>query len=156
MKKRLYFLKIVLALAVLVVLMIEGLITTQFVTSPQQTMHWADWLFLLVVWIAIALLITVAFFLNRLLNLIQGDDVFSPQSLPIVRAIRRLIYIIGIDAIGILPFFYEGAQLDDAPGLMLFGLGVVFIPFAVGVFASVFEQLLTTAIQLKTENSLTI
>lgn len=48
------------------------------------------------------------------------------------------------------------ADLDDAPGLMLVGIAVVFIPFAVYTLTSVLEKLLEHEILLKTDNDLTV
>ncbi len=48
------------------------------------------------------------------------------------------------------------ADLDDAPGLMLVGIAVVFIPFAVYTLTSVLENLLEHAILLKTDHDLTV
>lgn len=155
MKKRILFLKVVLVLAVLVVLMFGVLVTTQFFTSEHQQ-PFSAWLFVAVVLIAIALMIYIAYLLNQLLNLIDHDRTFSTASLPVVRKITASIFAIGIDAIGIMPFVFFAADADDAPGLVLMGAGLVFIPYAVGVFATVLEQLLINAITIKKENDLTV
>ncbi|MCZ1935655.1 DUF2975 domain-containing protein, partial [Enterococcus faecium] len=54
------------------------------------------------------------------------------------------------------PKFMKVADLDDAPGLMLVGIAVVFIPFAVYTLTSVLEKLLEHAILLKTDHDLTV
>lgn len=56
---------------------------------------------------------------------------------------------------GLLPKFMKVADLDDAPGLMLVGIAVVFIPFAVYINKRA-GKLLEHAILLKTDHDLTV
>ncbi|MCS5464277.1 DUF2975 domain-containing protein [Enterococcus lactis] len=72
------------------------------------------------------------------------------------KKIERTILIIGFAFFGLLPKFLKVADLDDAPGLMLVGIAVVFIPFAVYTLTSVLENLLEHAILLKTDHDLTV
>lgn len=55
-----------------------------------------------------------------------------------------------------LPFFYIVAKLEDAPGIMLIGLGIIFASTIIAVFAAVLQRLLQEAIDIKSENDLTI
>ena len=51
-----------------------------------------------------------------------------------------------------LPFIYTITQLDDAPGLLLIGLGLSAIPLTLTVFMAVLVRLWEAALQLKNEN----
>ena len=55
-----------------------------------------------------------------------------------------------------MPFFYLVGEKDDAPGLILLGLVITFAPTVIAVFAAVLEKLLKDAIDIKSENDLTI
>lgn len=55
-----------------------------------------------------------------------------------------------------LPFIYFVARLDDAPGLIVLGMFVVFAAFVISVFAALLQKLLQVAIDIKTENDLTV
>lgn len=58
-------------------------------------------------------------------------------------------------AVGI-PYLFHVAQLDDAPGLGLIALAFASSPLVVATFAAVLEKLLQSAINIKSENDLTI
>lgn len=55
-----------------------------------------------------------------------------------------------------LPLFYIVAEADDAPGLIIIGLVIIFAATVVAVFAAVLQKLLKNAIAIKSENDLTI
>lgn len=55
-----------------------------------------------------------------------------------------------------LPLFYMAAEYDDAPGVIIVGLIVIFAAFVIAIFAAVLEKLLANAILIKSENDLTI
>ncbi|EGW41794.1 hypothetical protein DOT_0212 [Desulfosporosinus sp. OT] len=55
-----------------------------------------------------------------------------------------------------MPFFYLVGEKDDAPGLILLGLVITFAPTVIAVFAAVLEKLLKDAIDIKSENDLTV
>lgn len=113
-------------------------------------------LFLVAVGLASLCVYRGLFFLNKAVDLIGADQPFSTAILPLVKKIRRSLLWLGCSLCGILPFFYEGVQLEDAPGLMLIGLAIVLTPFAVFVFSQIVEELFKKAIELKQEQDLTI
>ncbi|EOI6518014.1 DUF2975 domain-containing protein [Enterococcus faecium] len=130
---------------------------TQIATSEKGfTFDWQTTLFVSVIYFALLLGIIIAYFLLRLLKQIEENQAFSNQSLDILKKIERTILIIGFAFFGLLPKFLKVAYLDDAPGLMLVGIAVVFIPFAVYTLTSVLENLLEHAILLKTDHDLTV
>jgi len=55
-----------------------------------------------------------------------------------------------------LPYIYLVADRDDAPGVMLLGLVFTCAPIVIAVFAAVLQTLLHHAIQIKSENDLTV
>ena len=56
----------------------------------------------------------------------------------------------------VLPFVYLLAELDDAPGLILIDMVIIFAAMVITVFAAVLQRLLQEAIDIKTENDLTV
>ncbi len=92
----------------------------------------------------------------RLLNYIDDGKAFSKLS---VKALKRIAYCgvaIGTVFTALLPFFYIWAQNDDAPGLILIDAMLVGASLTVSVFAAVLQRLLSDAIDLKSENDLTV
>ncbi|ALX48468.1 DUF2975 domain-containing protein [Lentibacillus amyloliquefaciens] len=92
----------------------------------------------------------------KLLSYIDNNNAFSDLS---VRALRMIKYcaitISGLYVIG-LPLFYGFAEMDDAPGVIVVGMLLVFAPIVIAVFAAVLQRLLQQAIKIKTENDLTV
>lgn len=109
-----------------------------------------------IVWIDMILGIVIVYSLSKLLKLIDTNDIFSDKTLNIMNRIQKLTLAIAIVTIGLMPFFFTVAHLDDAPGLVLFGLGIVFIPFSIHILVSVFKEILSKAVTIKRENELTI
>lgn len=70
--------------------------------------------------------------------------------------IQKLTLAIALATVGLMPFFFRIGQLDDAPGLVLFGAGIVFIPFSIHTLVSVLKEILNKAVTIKRENELTI
>lgn len=91
-----------------------------------------------------------------LLHYIDTNKVFSGSS---IRALKTVKYcgaaISALYAIG-MPYIYFVAKQDDAPGVILIGLIFTFAPMIVAVFAAVLQNLLQNAIDLKSENELTV
>jgi len=91
-----------------------------------------------------------------LLHYIDKNTAFSDAS---VKAIKNIKYgafaVSAIYALG-MPYIIYAADKDDAPGVVLVGLVLIFAPLVVGVFAAVLEMLLKNAIEIKAENELTV
>lgn len=109
-----------------------------------------------VIWLDMILALFIVYFLNKLLKLIDTNDIFSDKTLNIMNRIQKLTLAIAIATIGLMPFFFTIGQLDDAPGLVLFGAGIVFIPFSIYIFVVVLKETLSKAVSIKRENELTI
>lgn len=92
----------------------------------------------------------------KLLAYIDQDTAFSEQS---VHALRRIKHcaaaFAGVYAVG-MPYTFRIAQLDDAPGLVAFGIILIGAGLVVAVFAAVLQKLLRNAIDIQAENDLTV
>jgi hypothetical protein len=92
----------------------------------------------------------------KLLNLIDKNKAFSTDSIKTLKYIKYSAFLIsGLYALG-MPYIYYAAQLDDAPGVVLIGLVIVFASFVVGTFAAVLQKLIQNAVDIKEENDLTV
>lgn len=92
----------------------------------------------------------------KLLGYIDKNESFSEMS---VRALTKIkIYAILISGLYIaaLPGIYIIAEWDDAPGLILIGLVISGASLVIAVFAAVLKRLLQEAIEVKSENDLTV
>jgi hypothetical protein len=92
----------------------------------------------------------------KLLTYIDKKQAFSEVSVQALKRIKHCgIAISCIYAVG-LPLFYLIAEKDDAPGIILIGMVLIFASMVVAVFAAVLEKLLKEAIAIKSENDLTV
>lgn len=77
-----------------------------------------------------------------LLSYIDKNQAFSELSVRALKKIKNCALIIsGLYVIG-LPFVYILAENDDAPGLILVGMVMIFAPMVIAVFAAVLQRLL--------------
>ncbi|SES64050.1 Protein of unknown function [Oceanobacillus limi] len=92
----------------------------------------------------------------KLLSYIDKNKAFSELS---VRALKNIKYcaniISGFYVLG-MPLFYFVAERDDAPGIIIIGMIIIFASTVIAVFAAVLQRLLQDAITIKSENDLTI
>ncbi len=92
----------------------------------------------------------------RLLSYIDKNKAFSDLSVKALKNIKYCAVSIGILLMAGLPTVYFIADIDDAPGLMLIGLVIAFVPIVISTFAAVLQRLLKEAIDIKSENDSTI
>ncbi|MCX7745852.1 MAG: DUF2975 domain-containing protein [Clostridia bacterium] len=92
----------------------------------------------------------------KLLSYIDKNKAFSELSVKALKNIKYCAAAIGIIYGVCMPFFYLIAEKDDAPGIIIIGMVITFAPIVIAVFAAVLQKLLKNAIDIKTENDLTI
>jgi hypothetical protein len=92
----------------------------------------------------------------RLLHYIDNNQAFSNLS---VRSLKYIKYcavtISSLFAAG-MPYIYIVADKDDAPGVIMLGLVIIFASTVFAVFAAVLQKILKSAIEIKSENDLTV
>lgn len=112
--------------------------------------------------LAYAYLASTAFFVAlfqafRLLGYIRTNKVFSPESVKALRTMRfcaiALVTMVGA-AVAYLMIFIRGK--DDIAGGVAIGLALMTVFVVLAAAASVFERLLQNAVDLKSENDLTV
>ncbi|MCJ0930681.1 DUF2975 domain-containing protein [Virgibacillus halodenitrificans] len=92
----------------------------------------------------------------KLLSYIDKSKAFSQFSVTALKKIKYCaIAISSIYVVG-MPLFYLIGEKDDAPGVILIGMILIFVSFVIAVFAAVLQKLLRNAIEIKTENDLTV
>lgn len=92
----------------------------------------------------------------KLLSYIDKNGAFSQISVIALKKIKRCAIIISSLYVIASPLIYIIAEWDDAPGLILVGMVMVGAPLVIAVFAAVLQRLLQEAIDIKTENDLTV
>lgn len=92
----------------------------------------------------------------NLLSYIDQNIAFSELSVKALIKIKYCAIIISSVYVVGMPLIYYAAEVDDAPGLILIGMVIIFASFVVAVFAAVLQKLLKNAIDIKSENDLTV
>ncbi|MDF2872203.1 MAG: hypothetical protein K0R05_3778 [Anaerocolumna sp.] len=92
----------------------------------------------------------------KLLSYIDNNQAFSELSVKALKKIKFCAMTISGLYVVILPFVFLVAQLDDAPGLIIVGMVPAFASMVIAVFSAVLQKLLKDAIDIKSENDLTV
>lgn len=92
----------------------------------------------------------------KLLRYIDKNKAFSELSVEALKNIKYCAIAISSIFLVIIPFLFPIADADDAPGLIAFPLIITFASSVIAVFAGVLQRLLKEAIDIKSENDLTV
>lgn len=159
MKRETIFLKAVIILMALPVLAVCLFVLPAFSSFVAEILP--EWAFLQYVFLIAMYGTAIAYFAAlyqalKLLSYIDKNIAFSELS---VKALKNIKYcaltITGLYVL-CLPIILFMAQADDAPGLGGLGMIITFGAIVIAVFAAVLQKLLTNAIEIKSENDLTV
>lgn len=93
----------------------------------------------------------------RLLGYIGRNQVFSLKSVRALRIIKYCAMILVVTIGGALAYLFIFVRgKDDIAGGVAMSLGMSFVAVVVATAAAVFERLLQNAVDIKTENDLTV
>jgi hypothetical protein len=104
---------------------------------------------------------SIAFFVAlqqafKLLGYIKRNNVFSLDSVKALRTIKYCALIIVAFIVGPVIYLFVVRPGDDIAGGVAMGLMIMFISSVVATAAAVFERLLQSAVDMKSENDLTV
>jgi hypothetical protein len=92
----------------------------------------------------------------RLLSYIDKNNAFSELSVKALKNIKYCATTITTLYVAGMPLFFLMGEIDDAPGVIVIGMMFIFAPLVIAVFAAVLQKLLKNAIEIKSENDLTV
>ena len=156
MKRETLFLK----LAVIIIgLPIAGVLT--FLTYDLMTVPKTKEFILFVPMVIVLYVSAIPYFIAlfqtfKLLGYIDRNNAFSVLSVQTLKKVKLCAIVISVLFIVDLPFLFRIADIDDAPGIVLFSLIIIFASTVIAVFAAVLQKLLANALAIKSENDLTI
>ncbi|KRK89479.1 DUF2975 domain-containing protein [Lentilactobacillus sunkii] len=157
MKGKILFLKSIILLAVIVFVTLGVVMIFQlFQGGHVSDVPYQIWIMFVTIWLEIGFGCYVAILLNRLLNLIRQNTAFSTATLAVVERIKNQVLIMSVISLGIAPtIFAMGGQGWEWFALVITGCFVV-IPFGIYAVISILAECLKNAIDIKTENNLTV
>ena len=112
--------------------------------------------------LAYAYIASIAFFVAlyqafKLLGYVGRSDVFSQRSVKALRTIKHCaMSLVGFLAGAEAYFFIVRRGKDDIAGGVMTGLFLIFVSVVMATAAAVFEKTLQSAVDLKSENDLTV
>jgi Protein of unknown function (DUF2975) len=92
----------------------------------------------------------------KLLHYVDTNEAFSELSVKAIKLIKYCAAGIGAAFAVAMPYIFIVADKDDAPGVIVLGLVIVLASVVIAVFAAVLQKLLQSAIDIKSENDLTV
>lgn len=99
---------------------------------------------------------TILYQALKLLGYIDKNKAFSELSVIALKNIKYCAIVISGVYVLMTPVMYIIAEKDDAPGIIVIGLAFIFAAAVISVFAALLQKLLKEAIDIKSENDLTI
>jgi hypothetical protein len=113
--------------------------------------------------LAYAYIASIAFFVAlyqafKLLGYVGRSEVFSQHSVKALRTIKYCAMSLVGFLVGAEAYFMivQRGKADDIAGGVMMGLFLIFISVVVATAAAVFERTLQSAVELKSENDLTV
>jgi hypothetical protein len=92
----------------------------------------------------------------KLLSYIDKNNAFTDLSVKALKNIKTCAITISCLYVLEMPIFVLMGDADDSPGLVAVGLLIMFASIVIAVFAAVLQKLLINAIDIKSENDLTV
>jgi len=92
----------------------------------------------------------------KLLDYIDHDKAFSKVSVTALKNIKYCAFAISaLFTLG-MPYVFYLADRDDAPGTALIGFVIIGASFVIATAAALFQRLFQNAVDIKSENDLTV
>ena len=154
------FLQLVIVLigvGVLALMLVEPLFEGRNVNATNFEIYFKD------PFLAYAYTASIAFFVAlyqafKLLGYIGANQVFSPRAVKALRTIKYCALTLIAFIVGAEAFFFtvQRGKGEDIAGGVMMGLLMIFVSAVAATAAAVFERLLQSAVEMKSENDLTV
>ncbi len=92
----------------------------------------------------------------KLLGLIEHSKTFTKAGVHRLRNIKYCALAFAVFVLPTMPYIFAFAHDDDSPGVVLIGVVLIFAAIVVATAAAVFQALLQNAVDIKSENDLTV
>lgn len=92
----------------------------------------------------------------KILNLIDTNEAFSERAVNALKTIKYCGFAISVIYVLGMPYIFYAANLDDAPGVVLIACIIVGSSFIIASAAALFQKLFQNALDIKSENDLTV
>lgn len=112
--------------------------------------------FILYIYVASIPFFVALFQAFKMLTYIEQNNAFSVKGVKALKNIKYCAAALALFMAGAMSWIYPFADDEDAPGVILLALIVMFAIIVIATAAGVFQKLLQNAVDLKSENDLTV
>ena len=92
----------------------------------------------------------------KILSYIDKNMAFSRVSVKALKNIKYCAFTISVLYVAGMPYIFYAADRDDAPGVAAIGFIIIGASFVIAAAAAVFQRLFQNAVDIKSENDLTV
>lgn len=92
----------------------------------------------------------------KILSLIEQNNVFSQLSINALKKIKYCAITFSLMLAAMLPLILQFGEYDDSPGFVMLGIVTIFAASVIATGVAVAQKLLQNAVDLKSENDLTV
>lgn len=153
------FLQVVIVLAgmgVLAALLWEPQVEGRNVNATQFEIYFKD-PFLAYIYLAFVPFFVGLYQAFRMLGYARRDEIFSQRSVRALRIIKYCAFATAIFIVGALAYIFIFVRgTDDIAGGVAMGVFIIFVSTVIATAAAVFERILQNAVDIKSENDLTV
>lgn len=159
MKGETFFLKFVvvlmgLSVLALCILLLPGM--TDYFAELNPKLDFLHYPFLIGLYVTALVFFGALYQTLKLLSYIDKNQAFSELSVKALKNIKYCAITIGALYVVFMPLLHLMAEVDDAPGIILIEMVIIFSCMVIAVFAAILQKLLKNAIDIKSENDLTV
>jgi len=159
MKRETLFLKLVIFLMGIPVLAVSIFVApplANFAGELIPKIPFLQYVFLIALYLTAISYFVALYQSLKLLSYIDKNIAFSELSVKALKNIKYCALTISGLYVLCMPIIIFVAEVDDAPGLGGIGMVITFGSLVIAVFAAVLQKLLQNAIDIKSENDLTV
>jgi len=153
------FLQVVITLlgvGVLAALLWEPQVEGRNVYATQFEIYFKD-PFLAYIYVAFVPFFVGLYQAIKMLGYVRRDEAFSPRAVRALRTIKYCAIAVAIFILGAEAYIFIFVRgTDDVAGGVMMGVFIIFVSAVIGTAAAVFERILQNAVDIKSENDLTV
>lgn len=147
---------VLLGIGVLAALLWEPQVEGRNVNATQFEIYFKD-PFLAYIYLAFIPFVVGLYQALKLLGYARRDEVFSERSVQALRILKYCAIAVAVFILGAEVYIFTFVRgTDDVAGGVAMGVFIIFVSAIIAAAAAVFERILQNAVDIKSENDLTI
>lgn len=147
---------VLLGIGVVAALLWEPQVEGRNVNATQFEIYFKD-PFLAYIYLAFVPFFVGAYQAFRMLGYVRRDEIFSPRAVRALRTIKLCAFLTALFILGAIAYIFIVVRgTDDIAGGVAMGIFITFVSAVIGTAAAVLQRILQNAVDIKSENDLTV